>query len=142
MEKEEDLKITNSIKKNLLSALNWLKFLTAIATIAVGLLFVIGLASMALGEQIEAFGAVGIVVGFVYLILALAYIYPIKKCYDLIAHSKNALRQGTQMSLEASAKDLKRLLKYIGIICIISVVVFILVLIIGGAGAAVKAFMP
>ncbi len=139
---EEDLKITSSIKKNLLSALNWLKFLTAIATVAVALLFIIGLASMALGEQIEAFGAVGVAVGFFYLILSLLYVYPIKKCYDLISHSKNALRQGTQMSLEASSKDLKRLLKYIGIICIISVVVFILVLIIGGAGAVIKAVMP
>jgi len=138
---EEDLKITSSIKKNLLSALKWLKFLTAIATVAVGLLFVIGLASMALGEQIKSLGAIGVSIGFFYLVLSLVYIYPIKKCYDLIAHSKNALKQGKQMSLESSSKDLKRILKYIGIICIISVVIFILVIFIGGAGAAFKAAM-
>jgi hypothetical protein len=139
---EEDLKITSSIKRNLLLALRWLKFITAIATVAVALLFILGLASMALGEQVDSFGMVGVTVGFFFLILSLLYVYPIKKCYDLIAHSKHALKQGAQMSLEASSKDLKRLLKYISIIIIISVVIFILVIVIGGAGAAFKATMP
>ena len=116
----ENLRITESIKENLLTAAKWLKFLTVVS--------IVGVALVALMAMIIPFLAAsqGILLFFVYMAIAI-YIYPIVKCLKIVESTRNAMNNASQVDLETAAASLKSLLKYIGILCIIVLSLYALI---------------
>jgi len=120
----ENLRITNGMAENLLSAVKWLKFLTVVAVVALALVLVIGLVTISTGV------AQGIAV-FVGELFAVAfYAYPIVKSFALIANVRKALGSGDQAAFEESADNVRAIMKYIGILTIIFLSLYVLVLLI------------
>ncbi|MBR6804150.1 MAG: hypothetical protein IKM57_04510 [Paludibacteraceae bacterium] len=112
----ENLRITENIQKNLLSATKWLKFMTILGTVGVALLFIIGIVLFFIPTYD---GVPGAVYGAIYILLTLLYFYPIKKSFDLIKNTREAMGNASQMGLEQAAANVKSILKYFGILSIV-----------------------
>ncbi|MBR6190916.1 MAG: hypothetical protein IKQ68_01970, partial [Prevotella sp.] len=72
----ENLRITENIQNNLLTATKWLKLMTILGTVGVALLFIIGIVLLFIPTYD---GVPGAVYGAIYILLTLLYFYPIKK---------------------------------------------------------------
>lgn len=123
----ENLRITENIQSNLLSATKWLKFMTILGTVGVALLFIIGIVLLFIPTYD---GVPGALYGVIYMLLTLLYFYPIKKSFDLIKNTREAMGNASQMGLEQAAANVKSILKYFGILSIVCLSIYALILII------------
>lgn len=133
----DNLTITESVKRNLLSAVKWLKFLTILATIGMVFMIIAGIALMFLPASS---GMPGYVASIIYFIAFGLYIYPVKKCYDIIGSARDAMLYDAQDSLEAFAESTKDVMKYCGIIAIVCLCLYAMIFVValvGGIAAAV-----
>ena len=110
----ENLKITESIQQNLLSAVKWLKFLTILGTIGMVLIALCGVVSLFLPSYTG-----GTVMALMYFVICGLYYYPIKKGYDIVSSTRDAMNNASQDSLELCADNVKSVLKYLGILNIV-----------------------
>lgn len=126
----ENLTITEGIRSKMLSSMKWLQFLTILSCIGVAILLFIALIMFALGNIVEEprlSGLSGGLLGCIYLIVAAIYIYPIKKCFDLISNTRKAMIEDSQVGLEESANNLHAILKFCGILAIIAICLYFLI---------------
>ena len=124
----ENLRITENIQKNLLSATKWLKFMTILGTVGVALFFIIGIVLLFIPTNGRDPGAL---FGVIYMLLTLLYFYPIKKSFDLIKNTRDAMGNASQMGLEQAAANVKSILKYFGILSIVCLSIYALLFVIG-----------
>ena len=107
----ENLIITESIKNSLLAASKWLNFLTILAIIGSAFIGIAGICLLLVPMLgMEKAGAMG-GLGIIYIILALAYIYPIKKSLSAIRNTQDALYTSRQESLDTAATNIHELLR-------------------------------
>ena len=123
----ENLRITENIQSNLLSATKWLKFMTILGTVGVALIFIIGVVLLFVPTYD---GVPGAIVGVIYMLLTLLYFYPIKKSFDLIKNTRDAMGNASQMSLEQAAANVKSILKYFGILSIVCMSIYAMIFIV------------
>lgn len=123
----ENLRITENIQNNLLTATKWLKFMTILSTVGVALFFIIGIVLLFITTYD---GVPGALYGVIYMLLTLLYFYPIKKSFDLIKNTRDAMGNASQMGLEQAAANVKSILKYFGILSIVCLSIYALILII------------
>ena len=123
----ENLRITENIQNNLLSATKWLKFMTILSTVGVALFFIIGIVLLFIPTYD---GVPGALYGVIYMLLTLLYFYPIKKSFDLIKNTREAMGNASQVGLEQAAANVKSILKYFGILSIVCLSIYALILII------------
>lgn len=123
----ENLRITENIQSNLLSATKWLKFMTILGTVGVALVFIIGVVLLFIPTYD---GVPGAIVGVIYMLLTLLYFYPIKKSFDLIKNTRDAMGNASQMSLEQAAANVKSILKYFGILSIVCMSIYAMIFIV------------
>ena len=131
----ENLIITESIKNSLLAASKWLNFLTILAIIGAAFIGIAGICLLLIPMAgMERSGAIGI--GIIYIILALVYIYPIKKSLSAIRNTQDALYTSRQESLDTAATNIHELLRYLGIMSIVILSIYVLIFIIAMVIAA------
>ena len=123
----ENLRITENIQNNLLTATKWPKFMTILGTVGVALFFIIGIVLLFIPTYD---GVPGALYGVIYMLLTLLYFYPIKKSFDLIKNTREAMGNASQMGLEQAAANVKSILKYFGILSIVCLSIYALILII------------
>lgn len=123
----ENLRITENIQSNLLTATKWLKFMTILSTVGVALFFIIGIVLLFIPTYD---GVPGALYGVIYMLLTLLYFYPIKKSFDLIKNTREAMGNASQMGLEQAAANVKSILKYFGILSIVCLSIYALIFII------------
>ena len=123
----ENLRITENIQNNLLTATKWLKFMTILGTVGVALFFIIGIVLLFIPTYD---GVPGALYGVIYMLLTLLYFYPIKKSFDLIKNTREAMGNASQMGLEQAAANVTSILKYFGILSIVCLSIYALILII------------
>ena len=124
----ENLRITENIQNNLLTATKWLKFMTILGTVGVALFFIIGIVLLFIPTYD---GVPGALYGVIYMLLTLLYFYPIKKSFDLIKNTREAMGNASQMGLEQAAANVKSILKYFGILSIVCLSIYALLFVIG-----------
>ena len=124
----ENLRITENIQNNLLTATKWLKFMTILSTVGVALFFIIGIVLLFIPTYD---GVPGALYGVIYMLLTLLYFYPIKKSFDLIKNTRDAMGNASQMGLEQAAANVKSILKYFGILSIVCLSIYALLFVIG-----------
>ena len=132
---ESLLRVSPKMKESLLSSMKWIQFFTILACIAVGLIVVIAIvflvsSSVFPWEEAEMPPVFTLAMGLLYLIIGAMYVYPIVKAFNLIDHTRKALRAGTNSDFEASADDFHSIMKYCGYITIISFVLYIIFMIV------------
>ena len=116
----ENLRITENIQNNLLTATKWLKFMTILSTVGVALFFIIGIVLLFIPTYD---GVPGALYGVIYMLLTLLY-------FDLIKNTRDAMGNASQMGLEQAAANVKSILKYFGILSIVCLSIYALIFII------------
>lgn len=145
---QRELQLTEVIKSNLVEAAKWAKFIAIIGFIGIGFMIIVGLffgTIMGMISRLEGaetaalpsfFGAV---VAVVYILLALLYFFPVKYLYDFSSKVKRAIEITDQDLFSEAILKLKSHYKYIGILMIVMICLYILgiiISIIAGVAAA------
>jgi len=146
----QNLEITQITKSLFLETAKWAKFLAIIGFIGMGIMVVAG---FFMGALMSSFGSTtdfssssnpfGMIGGaffvILYLIIGLIYYFPIKYLYDFSTKVKKAFEIQDQMLFNEAISKLKAHYKYIGILMIIILSLYILMFVftlIGGIAAA------
>jgi hypothetical protein len=115
----------------------WTLFLSVIGFIFIGLVVVMSLFTGGMMRAILPMG--GLLVTILMLILALIYFFPIYFLFKFSAVSKEAIGTNDSLKLEEATRYLKRFFKYIGIMTIVLLCIYVIGIIVGGLGAAMMA---
>lgn len=136
------MKISESMKADLLSSAKWAKFLCILGCIGVAFMLIAGLAVMLLGNKLMAaanlYGMQGIV-GIGYIITAGLMIYPLMKGFQFANGTKAACLTNNEAELARGFAGMKGYLQFVGILAVIVLVIYGLLIIGGGAIAAIMA---
>ena len=114
----------------------WTKFISIVGFVLVGIIVVIGLFFGAIMSTMMAMvpqdlpagspnpAAFGGAFGFIYVILAAFYFFPVYYLYNFSSKLKKAIQLNSEVILESSLKNLKSHYKFMGIILIIMLVIY------------------
>ena len=112
------LTVNERMKFDLLSAAKWAKFLCVMM-----IFFSAVLSGVAPNMPFGAF------VGFLYLVMAALYIYPIVKGFQFANGTKAACLTGDENELARGFAGLRSLLRFIGVLTIICMALYVLIII-------------
>ena len=136
--------IDQSSRAHLAEAAKWAKFLAIVGFVMCGLIIVLSFfigalfsTSMSRYGDSAAFGSgFGIIMTIVYLSFGVLYFFP---CLFLFRFANNmivALNSNEQITLNRSFQNLKIMFRYVGILTIIVLALYIIVFVFGILGAA------
>jgi hypothetical protein len=125
------LKINNDIKAYLTETIKWGKFLAIMGFIGAGLMIIIGLMMITLGNVMAlAFGnGMGRLLGVIYILIAVLYYFPSRYLLDFSNYIKQALLLNDQESLDYAFSRLKSLYKFVGISVIVLLSIYLMVIV-------------
>jgi uncharacterized membrane protein YjgN (DUF898 family) len=153
MEQNQDsslfgLSIDPTGKSHLSDAAKWAKFLAIVGIVMCVLVVIFGvIAATSLsnvegdfqrqfGRRSRSYGsALGITLMITYIIVAVIYFFPCMFTLRFANHMQNAMKANDQSGLNESFKNLKVTFRYLGILTIIFIALFLMGLLIGGLGA-------
>lgn len=120
--------VNEGMKRDLLSAAKWTKFLCIIGCIGVVLLVLIGILMSVLGSSFGLGNTfLGAGMGVLYLIMAALYIYPLIKGFQFANSTKAACLTDNENELARGFSGLRALLQFFGILTIIVLILYALV---------------
>lgn len=128
-------------KSYLMNCAKWGKFLAIVGFVGVGFmvlgaLFMIGIGSAPFGAGNIA-GGIG---GVLYLIMAAVYFFPCLYLFQFSTNMKEGIEANDQAQTETGLKNLEQMFKFVGILTIVFLSIYVLMIIIGiGAGAMTAA---
>ena len=122
--------VNSGMKADLLSAAKWAKFLCIVGCIGLVLLVIAGILMFAVGSSFGLAGTpFGAGMGVLYLIIAAIYVYPIIKGFQFANGIKAACLSNDETQLARGFAGLKSLLKFLGILTVIVVVLYVLTIV-------------
>ena len=120
--------VNEGMKRDLLSAAKWTKFLCIIGWTGVVLLVVLGILMSVLGSSFGLGNTfLGAGMGVLYLIMAALYIYPLIKGFQFANGTKAACLTDNENELARGFSGLRALLQFFGILTIIVLILYALV---------------
>lgn len=130
------LTVNNEVKDFMLQIAKWAKFLSIIGFIGLGFMIIAGLGVMVMGETISQMNRQASViplglVGFLYLLMAVLYFFPILYLYKSSVELKKGLNSNNQESFNNGFKNLKSHYKFIGILMIVLLSLYLLIFLLG-----------
>lgn len=121
----------------------WAKFLSIMGFIGCGLMLIFALFAgtlMATFSQMGSYSAGnamgGAALSLIYLAIALLYFFPCLYLFKFANKMQFAVRNNDQTTLNTSLRNLKGLFKFLGILTIVIMSVYVLAIVIGIAAAA------
>ncbi len=124
----EKLKISNSIKENLIITAKWARFLAVIGFIFVGIL---GIASLFLIVTSLASGYGPLIfISFVYIILTVVMLFPALYLIRFAMATEKGLGSNKQGEFDYAIENMKSLFKFTGIYTIVMIALYIVYVII------------
>ena len=124
--------VNESMKTDLLSAAKWTKFLCIMGCIGLGLMVLLAIAMIVFGSaaaNLNPAFPVGGLVGIIYLICAAVYIYPLIKGFQFANATKTACLFNNERELARGFSGLSSLCRYLGILTIVIMAIYVLVII-------------
>ena len=132
---EKSIKLSNNSLAYLAETSKWTKFLSILGFIFVGFIIIAAFVVGLFGSMSPFGGAGGILILFLYLIIAGIYAIPVYYLFKFSDDMKQALYYNQSLSVESAFENLKSHYKFIGIFTIVILGLYLLMLIIGlGAG--------
>ncbi|MBL7737782.1 MAG: hypothetical protein JNK14_01095 [Chitinophagaceae bacterium] len=134
------LSIDPMTRNHLAEAARWAKFLAIMGFIMCGLIVVIGIFAGSFFSMFadEGYGryrdvdvdakGLGAVMAVVYVLLALLYFFPCLFLFNFAAKMKTALNAQNQELLNSSFQNLKKCFRYVGVLTIIILCLYVLAL--------------
>jgi hypothetical protein len=128
-------------KNHLAEAAKWAKFLAVVGFIMCALIVLLGIFA---GSLLTSFssrysrydepeintGGLGVVMAVVYVLMALLYFFPCLFLFHFASKMKAALLSNDQNTLNSSFQNLKKTFRYVGILTIIGLSLFVLSMIV------------
>ncbi len=128
--KKESLIINVEISSFLTETAKWAKFIAIIMFIMAGLMVLAGVVITVSGSvALQKYFPLGGMLGVIYIVVALIYYFPAKYLYDFASYIKQALYFNEQESLDYAFNRLKAHYRFIGILMIIALCLYIMVFI-------------
>lgn len=117
------IQIDHISRAYILETVRWTKFLAILGFIFIGLMLFIGLSSIML---VAAGSSLSIVAGLWMLLAAAIYLYPIYALIRFSSNMKMAMNASSQLHFNEGLRYQKSMYKYIGIITIITLILYLL----------------
>lgn len=127
-----ELQLTQAAQEFLREAAKWAMFLSILGFIGLALILFMGLGMFAAGSAIDSAGAGAMgafpasIMGVAYLLMAVLYFFPILYLYKFASNTKQALLNSSTEQLTESLKNLKSHYKFIGIVTIVMIAIYII----------------
>ncbi|HEY8895155.1 MAG TPA: hypothetical protein VIM79_10085 [Niastella sp.] len=130
-----ELQIDHEISSHLTQTAKWAKFLAIVGFVGCGFLLIMVLFLGSMATSLSAFGGVPSSAGFAQVLLLVAmvvlYFFP---CLFLLQFANKmllAIRNNDQYNLTASFRQLKLCFKYIGIVTLVVISIYVLAFLFG-----------
>jgi hypothetical protein len=142
-----DLQFDNSTQALLRETAKWAKFISIVGFIFCGLLVLGGIFAGTLFSNLSTnpYGntgmptaAMGSMFTVIYIICALVYFFPCLFLFKFASRMQVALRSSDQQTLVSSIGNLRAYFRFVGILLIIGLSIWVLALVFGGLGAALS----
>jgi hypothetical protein len=140
--------IDDTTRIHLAETAKWAKFLSIVGFIMCGLIVIVSffagtIFSTSMNRYNEyndgaGFAGLGIVVTILYLAIGVLYFFPCLFLFRFANQMTAALNTNEQLSLNNSFQNLKRMFRFMGILTIVVISLYILVFIFGIVGAALS----
>ncbi|MEG2078977.1 DUF5362 family protein [Chryseobacterium sp.] len=132
----DELRVDSAAKSFLVEAAKWTSFLAILGYIGIALMVVAALFMMTMGASMSSASSSlaplggGMFIGVIYLVFALLYFLPINYLYKFSSNMKHAISTNNQASLTSAFEYLKSHYKFIGIITLVVIGLYILMFLI------------
>lgn len=130
---QSNFEFNDEIQRYLDYTSRWGKFLSILGFIGTGFILLGGIIFLIFGATISEFNAtpempgwINSVVGFIYILSGVLYFFPCLYLYNFSEKISNSLDSNSQEDFNAGFKNLKSLFKFMGIMSIICIGLFIL----------------
>lgn len=142
------LTIDPVIKSHLSETAKWGKFLAILGFVVCGLIIIVGLffgtifsSLMSRSPEVSyegniSSGSVGAMAAIIYIIIAVVYFFPCLFLYRFSTKMKTALNGNEQTDLTLSFQNLKSLFRYVGVITVILLAIYLLIFLFAILGVA------
>lgn len=141
------LQIDASSKAHLTAAAKWAKFLAIIGFIVCGIIAIAGIFAGSLMSSFSSsqygefggrtnLGGFGALAAVLYVLIALLYFFPCLFLFNFAVKMKAALVADDQDTLNTSFQNLKKTFRFVGIVTIVVLSIYLLIFILGIAAAA------
>ncbi len=127
----EKLVFNEEIRENLLASVKWVNFLSIVCAVMAAMMAMAGVSFFML-PTID--GVPGYAIGIIYVLLPLLYVYPVKKMFDYVRNTRNALNCDLQDSLDESFRNMHSILRYWGILTIVMLVLYAVLIVVAICG--------
>jgi hypothetical protein len=130
---ESLITVNSDIKNYLLETAKWCKFLAIVGYVGMGLLVLLGIffmVGLSIFSSISQLGFPMGIFGFIYIIIALIYYFPISYMHKFSIKLSSGLKSGDQQSVNSGFENLKSLFKFMGILTIVVLSMYALILIV------------
>ena len=133
--------IEDSAKSYLAETAKWAKFLSIVGFMGMGLTVIFVLFMGSIMSQIPGFNEIGatesLMIGsmsLIYILIAAIYFYPLWKLYQFAALSKKALVSNDSILLTQALEAQKSMFKFMGILVIITLSIYLVMILVGVFG--------
>ncbi|MFV0564493.1 MAG: DUF5362 family protein [Flavobacteriaceae bacterium] len=123
-----ELAVDNDIKTYLKETANWTLFLAILGFIGVGFMVLAGIVMFVMDTRYPDIRSMGITysyIGILYIIMAVAYVFPVYYLFNFSQKIKSALSLNNNTDFKAAFASLKSHFKYLGISVIAIIVLYI-----------------
>lgn len=135
----DELKITEASKSFLMETSKWAKFLSIVGFVMLGLMVLGALLMIAAGTSMRGMRSPfdPSVLGVIYLLIAAMYFFPTFYLYSFSVKMKKAILNTDQGNADSGFENLKSLFKFMGILMIVVLSIYILLIfVVIAAGAS------
>jgi len=134
-----ELQITSQAQSFLRETSKWVTFLSILGFIWVGLMVLLSVFFMVSGQAFGQLGGAagfsGVGLGVFYLIFSAVYFFPILYLFKFASNLKQALASNRTDKLTDAFENLKSHYKFVGILVIIGISLFVLLMVFGVVAA-------
>ncbi len=122
------IQFSDQIKRNLIETGKWTNFLAIVGFVILGLILIGAFIFIGLGAS--AFNGEGLVgVGVLYILMVVLYFFPTFYLLQFARKIKTGLSSSIQSEVETAFLNLKKLFKFVGILMIITISLYLLIII-------------
>ena len=123
----------SAINEYLIATSKWGKFLAIMGYIGMGILFLIAILMIVGLSQFSKISGMGFpmtMMGFVYILIAVIYYFPVNYLYKFSVRIKKGLDSKDLPMIASGFRNLKSLFKFMGILTIVIISIYGLILVI------------
>ncbi len=122
-----EMHLTNEAQGFLRETAKWATFLSILGFILIGIFALVGLGSLASGASVSrsVMPIPASLIGIIYILSALLYFFPVLYLYKFASAAKDAIASQNTQTLTRCFENLKSHYKFVGILTIIMIILWI-----------------